>query len=107
MDSTPDHEYQFIYQEFDIVREQLAAAPGKTTTEHSGGAEKVMIVTPTQEASFAIRMQEARINKRMTVHHLAEQCALSTKDIINYETGAEVPSVVEVKKIEAVLNMLG
>lgn len=101
MDST---EYQFIYQEFDIVREQLAAPLGMT---QSGGAEKVMIVTPTQEASFAIRMQEARINKRMTVHHLAEQCALSTKDIINYETSAEMPSVVEMKKIEAVLNMSG
>ena len=89
--------YQFVYQEFDIIREF------HNTPTIFEKPEK--IVSPNRETSFPIRMQESRIRKRITVSELACQCGIAIKDIINYESGTEVPSAAISQKIQSILEM--
>ena len=89
--------YQFVYQEFDLIREYQNSPTSFDKPEK--------IISTTKEVSFPIRMQEARIRKRITVGDLAELCGIDIKEIINYENSVEVPSVTNMEIIQKVLEM--
>lgn len=90
--------YQFVYQEFDMLREY-----NNNPTIHEK-PEKV-VMSQSRVASFPIRMQEARIRKRITVHDLSLKCGIPIKEITSYESGAEVPNSAIVEKIEQILEI--
>ena len=90
--------YEFVYQEFDMLREH---------TSHPTVHEKPenVVISQTRVASFPIRMQEARIRKRITVHDLSLKSGIPIKNITSYESGAEVPTAAVAEKIEHILEM--
>ena len=89
--------YQFVYQEFDIMREQRGQPVSHVPDRVS--------LTPSRHISFPMRMQEARIHKRLTVDALATKCNMSIKDITNFESGAEMPTPAVMEEIKKVLEL--
>lgn len=90
--------YEFVYQEFDMLREHTSQPTLHEKPDN-------VVISQTRVASFPIRMQEARIRKRITVHDLSLKCGIPIKDITSYESGAEVPISAVAEKIERILEM--
>ena len=58
-----------------------------------------------RESAFGTRMQEARINRRLTIQELAERIGVSNRTMSMYENGSEVPTEECARQIREVLGM--
>ena len=89
-------EYTFVYQEWDMMRERQIQ-----------NEEKMERITPTvsRAATFAVRLQESRIAKRITVADLAAKVGVSSRTMTLYESGTEMPPADICAAISLILNM--
>ena len=89
-------EYTFVYQEWDVMRERQIQ-----------NEEKMERTPPSvsRSATFSIRLQEARIAKRITVADLATKVGVSSRTMTLYENGTEMPPAEICAAISHILNM--
>lgn len=95
-----EDEYYFVYQEFDLVYEQLHKAQAGEKQEK----RSISSTTLSQTCCFALEMQQRRIKKRITISDLAKKCSLTTAQLSAFEAGAEVPSAVTAQEILSVID---
>lgn len=88
--------YVFVYQEWDVLKEQTTA-PNTNTEVH--------VQTVIERPAFSFRLQEARIKKRLTIADVADQVGVAPYQISLYENGTEVPSADINKEITRVLDL--
>lgn len=81
-----DDQYQFVYQEFDLVQEHAHRG------QFSDKQDKRHLSSAPPQTSFALQMQQQRINKRITISELAKRCDIATNQLSAFESGTEVPS---------------
>ena len=77
----------FVYQEWDMQREK---AP--IVEERLERVQQHQHINLARSSNFATQMQEGRIRQRMTIAELAEKCALDTRRMTLFESGAEMPT---------------
>lgn len=81
-----DDQYQFVYQEFDLTHEQ------GNKGQFSDKQDRKHVSSAPQQTSFALKMQQQRINKRITISELARRCEIPANQLSAFESGIEVPS---------------
>ena len=86
-----------VYQEWDILCEQYEPEEKVTNS--------VIEETERSRPTFAFRLQEARIKKRMTVFDLAEQLCIPPATLSKVESGLEMPPQSLMEKIQQVLQV--
>ena len=77
-------DYIFVYHEWDILREQA-----KEVEIHK--LEKI-IPNTSSVPNFSLKLQEARLKKRLTTTEISNQINVPVKTICMFESGAEVPT---------------
>ena len=90
------HEYMFVYQEWDVMRER-SHVPEERLEKMSNA--------PVRTNTFSMQLQEARIKQRLTLADLAEKCGVPSRQMSMYENGAETPSPEVYKIIASVLGL--
>tara|TARA_B100001741_G_scaffold55021_1_gene42766 strand:+ start:1039 stop:1311 length:273 start_codon:yes stop_codon:yes gene_type:complete len=88
--------YIHVYQEWDILREQMKEPEQKT--------ERILNTASTRP-SFGFLLQEARIKKRMTTVDVANAIGVTAKTISMFENGSEIPNASMTDVLKQLLNM--
>lgn len=88
--------YIHVYQEWDILREQMKEPEQKT--------ERILNTVSTRP-SFGFLLQEARIKKRMTTVDVANSIGVSAKTVSMFENGSEIPNASMTDLLKQVLAL--
>ena len=88
--------YIHVYQEWDILREQMKEPEQKT--------ERILDTVSTRP-SFGFLLQEARIKRRMTTVDVANSIGVSAKTVAMFENGSEIPNASMTDILKQLLGM--
>lgn len=88
--------YIHVYQEWDILREQMKEPEQKT--------ERILDTVSTRP-SFGFFLQEARIKRRMTTVDVANAIGVSAKTVSMFENGSEIPNANMTEILKQLLGM--
>ena len=86
--------YRFVYQEWDIMRER-----------HAPPGERLEKLPTSRQCSFSMKLQEARIQRRLTIQDLSTKSGIPPKTLSLYENGTEIPSSETIALISAALDI--
>ena len=96
MQSSASTQYCFVYQEWDILRERPVVSEDRI--------EKI-VPSAVHDTAFCTRMQQARIQQRLTIQELANRAGVTSRHISMYENGSELPGDETVAKLKQILRL--
>jgi DNA-binding XRE family transcriptional regulator len=88
--------YVHVYQEWDILREQIKEPEQKT--------ERILNMNSSRP-SFGFLLQESRIRKRMTTIDVANAIGVNAKTVSMFENGSEIPTVSMTDTLKKILDI--
>lgn len=94
MTETNANGYIFVYQDWNILKNTIDT-----------NSEERLDICPKHLLQFSQMMQDARIEKKMSIHDLSNRTGISIKQLTLYETGSEQPSVQDRNTIFENLNI--